>query len=243
MSRYSVLKSILFAAIALFFISAFQKDKLPSESEIFEELYQDPIQRETQAPEFKVQRKNITYTIKPIAEYELYGMVVSYFNSSTWWNIYHPKWKDYINKKDICVIWADNLKEHIYNKMKFKSTSFECSYFTKDKQAWKSFKKNCLSNNHLLIHDEEVGKKIISADIGDQIFFKGYLVEYSHSEGEFKRGTSLTRDDTGAWSCETVYVNDFKILKKANTYWRRGHVISKYLIVLCLILLLMMPFF
>ena len=34
------------------------------------------------------------------------------------------------------------------------------------------------------------------------------------------RGTSTTRNDTGGGACETVYVTQFEIIRRANAGWR-----------------------
>jgi hypothetical protein len=45
-------------------------------------------------------------------------------------------------------------------------------------------------------------------------------VNYSQPANQFFRGSSTVRDDTGDGACETVYVNEFKILQRANPVWR-----------------------
>ena len=62
----------------------------------------------------------------------------------------------------------------------------------------------------------------MDAKVGDQIYFKGYLSNYSHNQG-FKRGTSTVRTDKGNGACETVFITDFQILKEANMVWRGLH--------------------
>jgi len=56
----------------------------------------------------------------------------------------------------------------------------------------------------------------METSVGDQIYFKGYLAEYAHSNRTFTRGTSTSRTDTGNGACETVYVEDYQILRQAN---------------------------
>ena len=56
---------------------------------------------------------------------------------------------------------------------------------------------------------------------GDQVHIRGMLAEYSHNHGfAFKRGTSLTRDDTGNGACETIYVQDAEVLHAGGAPWR-----------------------
>ncbi|MFH2137028.1 MAG: hypothetical protein ABII88_00780 [Candidatus Omnitrophota bacterium] len=235
-------KICLIACSIVFIVAAYQKDKLPGTDEILSSLYNSPNQTQTDAVPFEVIKNNITYTITPLYNYELYGLVVSYFHTATWWNIYHKNWKDFINKKDLCLIWADNITNKSYQKMKFSSTSFECHYSTKDLQAWRNFRGNCLSNNHLLSADESIGEKIMDVGKGDQIYLKGYLVKYSHSGNTFERGSSTTRNDSGSGACETIFVKEFKVIKAVNKQWRSIHLYAKYAIMFLIILVIILWF-
>ena len=59
---------------------------------------------------------------------------------------------------------------------------------------------------------------------------KGYLAAYSHSGGSFFRGSSTTRTDKGDGACETIYLTDFKIIKKSNVIWRIMFSLSVFLV-------------
>jgi len=80
-----------------------------------------------------------------------------------------------------------------------------------------------------------LNKAILSAKKGDQIYLKGYLAEYTHSNGSFRRGTSTTRVDSGNGACETIYLEDFRILKGANLFWRYLFSLSAFVAAGCLI--------
>ena len=182
-----ILKIILLIGIALLVVSFIQKNKLPfSKNEVVEELFQEPIQTKIDKDEFKVNSNGIAYTITPLYDYELYGLVVSYHNSNYWLDYYHNEWKDFINVKDICVIWGDNISTEVYKAMKFSSGSWTCyAKFNHGikKEIWSKYKSNCLSNNHLLSDNEEIKKILKKVEAGDQIYLKGYLSEYSNDEG------------------------------------------------------------
>jgi len=57
---------------------------------------------------------------------------------------------------------------------------------------------------------------MMQAEPGDHIRLKGMLVEYRNPGNGFRRGTSVTRTDKGNGACETIYVNAFEIIRKAN---------------------------
>jgi len=229
-----IIKIIFSISIILFIVSLFQIEKLPDKSEILSRLKKDPIQTETKVLPFEVEKNEIVYVIKPLYDYELNGMIVSYHHSSNWLDYYHKKWEDFLNLKDICVIWNENIESGVYKKMKFKSGSFTCYAEFKPnttEEDWSKFRIDNLSNNHLLSNNKKINKKILSAKKGDQIYFKGYLVEYSIKDGSFKRGSSTTRTDLKGGACETIFIEDFQILKKANAPWRDIYEISKYLLI------------
>jgi hypothetical protein len=237
-----IIKIILLIAIVIFIFSYFQKNKLPAKEEILPELYQAPMQTETNEAPFKVERGGVIYDITPLFNYELYGLVVSGHNSKSWLDYYHEKWEDFINLKDVCVIWGENIQTGVYQELKFKNGSYTCYMDFKsgvDKNAvYQKFKNEALSNNHLLSADEPINKKIMSAREGDQIYFKGYLVRYSHDD--FQRGSSVTRADAGNGACETIYLTDFRIIKGVNIFWRIVYSCAKYLTIILIIILLIL---
>lgn len=200
-------------------------DTLPGKPEILDDLYKDPIQNVIEPRDFKIVKNDIEYTITPLYEYSLWGMIVTQHKSKSWMDISHANWKDYLNVKDISVIWGENIKAGDYKKVKFSHGDFTGYYSYK---ADVNFSNNYFSNNHLLTENEALAKEILSSRVGDQIFLKGYLVKYSHSNGQFTRSTSVERTDTGSHACETIYVQDFKILKKANQNLRNINQISKF---------------
>ena len=235
----SLLRLTLLISIGLFAISYLLKDKLPNGDQILDDLLHNPVQTEVDMPPFQVEAGEIVYTITPLYTYELYGLVVSNHNCGAWWDIYHHgQWKDFINVKDLCVLWGDNLKTEVYKDMRFTSDSWTCTYYWPDNEVGSRFNQTCLSNNHLLTHDESVTRALVHTESGDQIYLSGYLAEYSHSNGRFYRGTSSNRRDTGNGACETIYVKEYKILKTANPLWRMTFTASKYAILFCLFLLL-----
>lgn len=242
---HGLLKFVFYLSLAILIISYFQIEKLPDESEMLDELKKDPIQTQTDKKEFEVEKNGIIYIIKPLYNYELNGMIVSYHHSSNWLDYYHEKWKDYLNIKDICVIWDKNIETGIYKKLKFKNGSFTCYVDSKSsitREDWQKYNSANLSNNHLLSNNEEINKKILTAKNGDQIYFKGYLVEYSIKNEDFKRGSSTTRTDFGSGACETIFIEDFQILKSANYPWRDVYEISKYLLIGSFVVLVMLFF-
>jgi len=198
------------------------KDKLPEPD--FYQLRQlaEPRQSALRRRPFKVRTGDQTYRIDPKFGYELNGVVVSYHDADSISDIYHDSlWSDYLNLRDLCVIWGDNVANGVYRDMHFNNTTWTCWAHWPDHATGARFDISQLSNNHLLTDQDHVKRQIMEAEPGDQIRFRGYLASYSNLGNGFSRGTSVTRTDRGNGACETVYVTDFEVVGKANRGWRR----------------------
>lgn len=214
--RLCFLVSLLIWALSLHF-----DDRLPKPNEIFSQLYLDPVQTRDDLPAaFPVVKKKVLYTVTPLFHYELYGLVVSQHRSDSLLDISHRRWQDFLNIKDLCVVWGRNIRSGVYREMKFWNRDFTCMCSFPDGDIAGLFSGSHLSNNHILCADEKMSRRIMKTRPGDQIYFKGYLASYSQAANQFSRGTSTVRDDSGNGACETVFVTDFRIIKRANPVWR-----------------------
>lgn len=216
-----------FLFLALAVAAWFHKDALPPHDVIQPQLQIPPTQEPVQHAPVTLEKDGTEYTINPLYSYTLRGLVVSYHDSQSWLDYMHSAWGDTLNVRDLCVVWGDNVKNGLYDKFNFKSGDFTCFYETTNQQAWNAFRQDQISNNHLLAGTATIQEKIAHAEHGDQIAFQGFLASYSHGEN-FKRGTSTRRDDTGNGACETVFVTNFTMLHKANTFWRQAWDISVF---------------
>ena len=203
------------------------RNRLPDKSHILEPLLQNPIQtKEGIGAPFEVTRKNVTYAVKPLFSYELWGLVVSYHHSASFIDVSHKQWNDFLNTKDICVIWGTNVETGVYKRMTFRNRDFTCTYRYPDRETGELFSENGLSNNHLLPADPFVADAILKARTGDQVHFKGWLVSYGQKGAPYSRGSSTVRNDRGNGACEVVYVTEFEILGEANAAWRTIYKLS-----------------
>jgi hypothetical protein len=233
-----LIKMLLFAGLVLLLTSIIRKDRLPGAEEIDISLYSDPIQRQTSLGVFSKEVNDNTYLIQPLYSYELSGLVVSYHASDVWWDIYHHgSWQDFINIKDLCVVWGRNLQTEAYLDMTYDSDNWTCFYMASNQGGADRFRSDQLSNNHLLSDDEEIRELIMGAGIGDQVRLKGQLVNYVNPANNFSRGSSVTRNDTGNGACETIYVENFEVIKKNNPGWRAAYLAGKIIIAASIVLL------
>ncbi len=209
----------IFLAVGLWLLSWWNLRTLPGPEMIVPELYHEPAQTPVHEETLNFDYRGTSYGVKPQAEYELWGLVVTHNDIGAWYNYYHNE--DSVNLKDLCVIWGDNVKGDFYQRMKYDSGEWTC-YFQADKRAdWLKFKPEELSNNHLIAADERVQDIIRRVRVGDQVHFQGYLASYGTADTPESqwRGTSLTRTDTGNGACETVFVKNIEILAPGNSGW------------------------
>ena len=68
------------------------------------------------------------------------------------------------------------------------------------------------------------------------------LVTYSNPGNGFFRGTSTTRNDTGNGACETIYVTDFELVKKANWALRGFYLVALWTTIISLLGIVVMFF-
>jgi len=233
-------KVILLAGLVLLFFGLVFRNRWPKDNEFRPELFQEPVQAPGDIPApFDVVQKGFTYSVYPQYEYELWGMVVSSHYAGSFLDYAHEMWKDYLNIKDLCVVWGKNLETGAFREIKFWSRDFTCYYSWSSPEVGRQFSQSHISNNHLITEDAQLRRLIKSVKRGDQVRLRGWLAKYGHKGSRVVRGTSTTRQDTGGQACETVYVTEFEVLRRANAGWRSVLPASLAVIGCCLLLLVL----
>jgi len=219
----------------------FFKDRLPEPNTYDFITLNPPLQTATAREPFIIEANKQHYQITPKFDYDLTGVLVTFNNANGLADIWHYyDWKDFINVRDLCVIWDPNVSSGVYKKVHFTSDSWTCWWSWQDNDTTKRFKFNAISNNHLLTDKNQLKTALLAAEIGDIVHVKGVLASYTNLENGAYRGTSITRKDTGNGACETVYVDEFNIIKKANPILRNFYSLTKWLAILSLIGFLIM---
>jgi hypothetical protein len=209
------------AGAALLAVCWLLGDALPDPSELRPELHREPSQEPTRAAPFKTTVGGVAYTITPLADYDIAGLVVSSHDTTVWWNWIHKASADHLNAVDLCLVFAENSASGGYVGIDYSSGQFVCYAQTRSSEKWQRFSMRALSNNHLLADRPSIAARLREVRIGDQVRIRGWLAEYEHQHGfAFKRGTSLTRDDTGNGACETIYVQEVEVLRAGGGPWR-----------------------
>jgi hypothetical protein len=216
-----MLKAVFYSCAALLAFALYNSPSLPKSVAIASQLNQEPLQEVVASSPFTTEKNGVTYTIEPSHRYEIYGLVVSKYNTDSWWGWAHKAWNDHINVTDLCVVWGSNALSGAYHDLSFSSGQWTCNVETSSTTAWQAFDINKISNNHLLTDDPQLAKKLKGIRIGDQIHLTGHLSSYKHAVGNgFARGTSTIRTDTGNGACETIFVSEVNVLRSAPTLWR-----------------------
>lgn len=218
----TALKFFLLINCALLIAGLLLRDALPPAASLNQRLLEEPLQTPIEQAPFQVQRQDILYTVKPLYEYDLVGLVVSKHNADSWWDYLHREWNDHLNVTDLCVVWGNNIRNDAYQAIEFSSGQFTCNFSTHSDAAFRAFDQTAISNNHLLTDQTALANALRNVRVGDQIHLHGRLAEYAHQHGfAFHRGTSTVRTDTGNGACETIFVDQFEMIRAGGGIWRR----------------------
>ncbi len=216
----------LIMSVLVLMISWWAKNQLPDAQEITTELLNEPVQTNSRAQPFDFDYRDKTYLVEPVADYELWGLVVTHNDIMGMTDIMHDD--DSVDIKDICVVWGENVQNNDYRDVSYSSGDFVC-YYQYDRPL--DFQHEQLSNNHLLSDNWQVRELIRNVKIGDQVHLKGMLVNYAAAATpDWKRNSSITRKDKGNGACEVIFVDEFTVLKSPNSTWYTWFDLSFWLI-------------
>ena len=210
-----VLSAGVVFALAVTTLAFWQKGALVDYTDIEPALLKDPVQGNTTREDFTFGYREDTYTVHPVAEYELWGLVVSHNDTTGFGDIYHDS--DSVDTKDLSVIWGKNLRNNDFHKVEFWSGSFTC--------YWKypggvTLHPDSISNNHLVTSKPELRDTIEQVRVGDQVHIKGMLVNYqTPKHPDFWRKSSTSRTDSGNYACEVVFAEEVEILRRGTPFW------------------------
>ena len=237
MDTSRVKKYVFWALVCIFWVSFFLRKDLRSINEIVPEVLKEPEQIEVVQHDLIVfTRNNYRFEVTPLYKYSISGLVVSRFDYS----------KVSLERVvqafpvDFCIIWGSNVANRIYQ-LKTIRFSQDCRWCQVEwNQPVNGFKMDELSNNHLLVDNQVLEKRIRSILRGDQVRISGLLVSLkavNTSQNDtfnppyMTWKSSVTRTDSGAGACEVIYVQDVQILKKGHPVYVFLYKASFYLLV------------
>lgn len=199
-------------------VTFFTKEEYRHITTIEPAALREPLQTSTSAKEFTHKHKDIEYSIQPLFEYELNGMVVSRLDYEKIPTT-DPRADDTLFPTDLCMLWGDNLSSGVYRSS---STTFSqggrwCHWKWEE---GKGIVNEAVANNHLMFINPRVKDKLKDIQAGDQIKIIGKLVNVRtitpgvSPEKKVTRHSSIVRTDTGGTSCEDILVEDIIILRE-----------------------------
>lgn len=207
-----VLGKAFWGAVLLVGVSWYFKGSLVPPHEIDPRLLEPPQQGATDRGSFDFEYKGQQCRVRPVADYEIHGLVVSHNNIESFADIYHDSTS--VDTKDLCVLWGSNLRSEEFHQVRFSSGPFTC-YFRYP--AAVSFDHEELSNNHIITDDPAVRERIGEVKVGDQVRLEGFLADYQMDDWQsFWRETSTTRKDS---DCEVMFVEEIEILRRGTPGW------------------------
>lgn len=216
MAKLSGIAFIVFSLLSIF--SFFSRNEFSAKHLSAIDLQQDPKQPPTFSKLTQESYNDVVYEISPQFDYEITGLVVSFRHHDGDYNL-HKSSNDHLNSADLCLVWGANATELDLNQFDFWNGQFTCNIKTSNQTAWDNFDGDRLSNNHLISADNYIRDQISSVKIGDVVRMRGTLASYS-ANGNFVRGTSTVRTDTGNGACETIHLDDFEIIARMSNIWR-----------------------
>ena len=164
---HTLVRWLLIGSVVLLVFSLWHRNDLPQPAQLPPQLLQAPIQIQVNQPVIDKEVGGISYHIQPLYQYELFGLVVSQHDATSWQDYLHQQWNDKLNISDVCVLWGNNAIKGVYQEFKFWNGQFTCNFLTRSTPAFQAFDQTAISNNHLLTASPELMKKIAETWSGE----------------------------------------------------------------------------
>lgn len=214
-SRRRALGIVALVLIALLLLAWKNKGDLPTSAEIHPDLRNAPLQEATEREPFEFIHEGRTVRVQPVADYELWGLVVSHNNTKSIADIYHDS--SSVDTKDLCVVWGSNLQSGELDKVTFESGPWTCYYSYPEGVR---FVGSEMSNTHLVTDRDTLRADLADIRIGDQIRVKGALVNYQLDDWrDYWRRSSQVRNDSGNGACEVLFFDEIEVLVPGTPFW------------------------
>jgi hypothetical protein len=144
-----------------------------------------------------------TVTIKPLARFSLSARVLSRAD-------YHRDRESQIAPVDLALGWGRMSDSAVLDKVSISQSGRFYFWYVHEFPIPEREIIESSANMHLIPADASIEREIKRTRAGDIVSFDGYLVESDWPDGA-RWVSSLTRSDSGAGSCELVWVENFSI--------------------------------
>jgi len=212
----------LLVLVIILAVSWYSRDRYKSAGEIDPESLAVPVQTPVaDATPIRFSRDAYDFTLTPLFDYTLTGLVLSAQDYDRWFSIYRT---DKTFTKDICVLWGKTLQSKVHLDSAFEvEQDMRWCFFRFQRPL--PFDATEMSNNHLIAATSVMRRQIGAIHGGDQVRIRGKLVNVkavatgrigSYDNPVLKWKTSTTRDDSGAGACEIILVESIEMIHKGN---------------------------
>jgi len=169
---------------------------------------QDPVQTPYKADEPIIKEvKKGHFTIIPVAEYKISGVVVGK-------GAYSSDWDGEISPVDLAIAWG-KLAEPGSNWYVTYTQGYRWYFYQyKPESPFDNAYIIChSSNNHIIPANENIRRAVKAVKKKDKVVLEGFLVNLKgiYKERPVTWNTSLSRTDSGNGSCELFYVSKVRI--------------------------------
>ena len=225
---------LLLVSALLTAIASTKRAVLPEEARLRPEVKVDPVQSELSDRAFVHEWRGERFVVHPVAEYSIAGVLVSRNDIGGFSDIYHTS--SSVDVVDVCLVWGENARERVYRSVEFWSEPFSCWFRAPNFELLDDFRRDQMSNTHVLAKDEFIAKRLNRLRLGDQIRMRGRLVNYNPAgASEALRKSSLVRDDSGNGACEVMFVEELDVLERGNPGWNTLFDYSRAMFVILLL--------
>lgn len=208
----------------LFFILAvtfFTRNNFKGVKDISPAVLGQPYQvKAADAAIIKFKKNSYKYELSPLYNYEVNALLVSKMN----YRAFSTQKFDKVFPYDLCLIWGSNVSSGLYKNETLKFSQ-DCRWCYARWDGFVSVNWEEFSNNHLLVNDAGLERKLKSLVVGDQVKIKGKLVNVkarligkpgSYDSSEYTWNSGVEKTGLGAGACKVIYVEAIEVLKKAN---------------------------
>lgn len=198
----AVLKAAAIAFVALFavdrFVPAIPLSILSSEAASRPNVLKEPVQTDPTREPFAETRGRREFRITPRGAYDVAARVGETER-------YRSGASGALIPWDFVLAWGAVTREPGWNRISFTQTGRFYLWSTRDASLDLGYVASHTANTHLIPGSSRVASALARVRRGDRVRLEGDLVDIDGPDG-FAWRTSLTRTDTGAGACETLYV-------------------------------------
>jgi hypothetical protein len=195
------LKSWLVVLLALISLGYFTHNKLEQKRlAAYGPVAEQPVQESTDEPEIQL----MGYEIKPVASYEIRAKVLSIKR-------YRTEREADLSPVDFVLGWGPMSDNAITKQLNITQGNRWYMYSWSDAPPIDpAIIVRTSANTHLVPADDNIKASLLKVRSGEIVKLKGYLINVKKPDGWTWR-SSLKREDSGAGSCELMWVSEVTV--------------------------------